>query len=85
MVGGQADDDDDDSERLVRVAVDIDNFAHRTGERDDVQFWTALRARWRVIDQRAPYIFFAETRYFYRRERYRAVRSRNDGRTCSAF
>ena len=79
---------DDGGERLVRVAVDIDNFAPLgTGERDGraILDGVAGRVGKRGIESNGARVhlsFAVETRYFYRRERYQgAVRSRNDGRT----
>ncbi len=65
---------DDGGERLVRVAVDIDNFAPLgTGERDGraVLDGVAGRVGKRGIESnraRVHLSFAIETRYFYRRE-----------------
>ena len=65
---------DDGGERLVRVAVDIDNFAPlRTGERDGRAILDGVAGRVgkrRIESNRARvHLSFAiETRYFYRRE-----------------
>ena len=65
---------DDGGERLVRVAVDIDNFAPlRTGERDGraILDGVAGRVGKRGMESnraRVHLSFAIETRYFYRRE-----------------